>query len=88
MQFAKTVNDFLGEHMTYGEKMHQDSECVPELLRLGEAARYLRISTSTLWRLGERDPLFPKKIYIGIRICYLRKSELDQWVEKINSNSQ
>ena len=74
--------------MIRGEKMHQDSECMSDLLRLGEAADYLRISLSTLWRLGERDRNFPRKIRIGTGICYLRRSELDQWVEKINSNSQ
>jgi len=52
-----------------------------EHLRLRQAADYLNISTTTLWRLGERDPNFPRKIRIGQRLCYYRKSDLDHWLD-------
>lgn len=51
-------------------------------LRLGQAAEYLNISKTTLWRLSERDPSFPTKIYIGQRLAYYRKSDLDDWMQR------
>ena len=56
-----------------------------EHLRLRQAADYLNISTTTLWRLGERDPNFPRKIRIGQRLCFYRKSELDEWLHSQES---
>lgn len=50
------------------------------LLRLKQAAAYIQVSTVTLWRLSERDPSFPKKIKMGERLCFYRKSDLDQWL--------
>lgn len=63
--------------MTCGEKVIHRRE----FLRLSEAADYLQISVTTLWRLGERDANFPRKIRLSSRICLLRKSDLDRWVE-------
>lgn len=51
-----------------------------DLLRLSSAATYLRCSLSTLWRLEQRDPSFPKKIKASSRVCYYRKSDLDAWL--------
>jgi len=56
-----------------------------EHLRLRQAADYLNISTTTLWRLGERDPNFPRKIRIGQRLCFYRKSDLDEWLHSQES---
>ena len=52
-----------------------------EFLRLKEAAHYLNLSLTTLWRLSERDSTFPKKIKLGERLCYYRKSDLDNWLK-------
>ena len=49
-------------------------------LRLQQAADYLNIHKSTLWRISERDPSFPPKIRVGARLCYYRKSDLDEWL--------
>jgi prophage regulatory protein len=50
-------------------------------LRLKQAADYLGISISSLWRLGENDPRFPSKIHITSRCCVYRKTDLDQYLQ-------
>jgi predicted DNA-binding transcriptional regulator AlpA len=50
-------------------------------LRLKQAADYLNISTTTLWRLGESDPTFPSKIHITSRCCVYRKADIDAYLE-------
>lgn len=52
-----------------------------EHLRLKQAAAYLNVSLQTLWRLSERDPKFPPKIKASPRLCFYRKSDLDQWLK-------
>jgi prophage regulatory protein len=59
--------------------MYQTKET--DLLRLKQAAAHLNISRVSLWRLSENDPTFPAKIKISERICYFRKSQLDQWIK-------
>lgn len=51
-----------------------------DLLRLKQAAAYLQISLPTLWRYGETDPKFPKKIRMSSRCCAYRRSDLDAWL--------
>lgn len=51
-----------------------------DLLRPKQAAAYLNIDRTTLHRLNERDPSFPRKIKAGERLCYYYKSELDAWI--------
>lgn len=51
-----------------------------EHLRLAAAAKYLGISKVTLYRLGESEEKFPKKIHITSRCCVYRKSDLDAWL--------
>jgi len=51
-----------------------------EHLRLAAAAKYLGISKVTLYRLGESEQGFPKKIHITSRVCIYRKSDLDAWL--------
>lgn len=53
-----------------------------DLLRIKEAAAYLQVHKVTLYRLSERDPTFPQKIKKGERLCYYRKSELDDWLQQ------
>lgn len=50
-------------------------------LRLQQAAEYLGISKVSLYRLGENDPTFPRKIHITSRCCIYRKEDLDAWLE-------
>lgn len=50
------------------------------LLRLKDAAAYLNISTTTLWRLGQTDIRFPAKIQLTNRCCGYLKSDLDQYL--------
>jgi len=51
-----------------------------EHLRLAAAAEYLGISKVTLYRLGENEKNFPKKIHITSRCCVYRKADLDFWL--------
>lgn len=64
------------------EHTPQTSVPTDEHLRLKQAAAYLNVSQVTLWRLGERDPSFPKKIKMGPRLCFYRKSDLDTWLRQ------
>jgi hypothetical protein len=50
-----------------------------ERLRAGEAARYLRVSVSTLakWRLKTAGPPYHR---CGPRIVYYFKDEIDVWL--------
>ena len=52
-----------------------------EMLRLKSAASLLGVSLVTLWRLGENDPTFPKKIRITSRCCGYRRGDLLAWQE-------
>lgn len=49
-------------------------------LRLQQAADYLGISKVTLYRLGENEKNFPKKIRVSSRCCLYRKADLDEWL--------
>jgi len=51
-----------------------------EHLRLKQAAGFLNVSLATLWRLSERDPKFPRKIKAGPRLCFYRRTDLEQWL--------
>lgn len=50
------------------------------LLRMKEAATYLNISTTTLWRLQQQDPNFPAKVRLTNRCCGYLKSDLDKYL--------
>lgn len=52
-----------------------------DMLRLKYSAEYIGVSLPTLWRLGEQDPDFPKKIRITSRCCGYLKSDLDNYLE-------
>lgn len=52
------------------------------LLRLQDAATYLQISLTTLWRLGESDPTFPRKIKLSSRVACYKRQELDAWLQQ------
>lgn len=54
----------------------------PAIMRLKEVAYYLQISLPTLWRMGEQDKSFPKKIRINTRCVGYRKTDIDAWLEK------
>ncbi len=51
-------------------------------LRLKDSAIHMGISLPTLWRLGETDPDFPKKIRITARCCGYLRSDLDAYLAK------
>jgi len=66
-----------GHHMTTQSTQTQ-------VLRLKQAAAYCGFSTTTLWRLEQSDPLFPKKIRFSARVCGFRKGDLDRYLlEKV-----
>ena len=50
-------------------------------MRLQQAAEFLKIDRSTLYRLAERDPTFPRKTKLSERICFYRKSDLEAWLK-------
>ena len=52
----------------------------PEVLRLKQAAHYCGFSTTTLWRLEQTDPLFPRKIKFSSRVCGFRRINLDKYL--------
>tara|TARA_R110002012_G_scaffold134007_2_gene287212 strand:+ start:371 stop:595 length:225 start_codon:yes stop_codon:yes gene_type:complete len=57
-----------------------------EYLRPKQAANYLGISITTLWRLENNDPIFPTKVEFTSRCGIYRKTDLDRYVEaKIQS---
>lgn len=51
------------------------------LLRPNDAATKLGISRTTLWRIEQSDPTFPRKIVITPRCVGWRESTLDAWLE-------
>jgi predicted DNA-binding transcriptional regulator AlpA len=52
----------------------------PAIMRLKEVAYYLQISLVTLWRMGEQDPNFPKKIRMNSRCVGYLKTDIDNWL--------
>ncbi|MBA4501844.1 helix-turn-helix transcriptional regulator [Marinobacterium marinum] len=52
-----------------------------ELLRTKAAAALLGVSTTTLWRLEQSDPTFPRKIVITSRCVGWRAESLLNWLE-------
>jgi predicted DNA-binding transcriptional regulator AlpA len=64
--------------------MYQSNEhttvSTPAIMRLKEAAYYLQISLPTLWRMGEQDPNFPKKIRMNSRCVGYLKTDIDVWL--------
>jgi predicted DNA-binding transcriptional regulator AlpA len=54
----------------------------PEVLRLKQAANYCGFSTTTLWRLEQTDPLFPRKIKFSSRVCGFRRTDLDNYLQQ------
>lgn len=51
------------------------------LLRTKEAAALLGVSTTTLWRLEQSDPTFPRKVAITSRCVGWRPESLRKWLE-------
>jgi prophage regulatory protein len=51
-----------------------------DLIRPKEAAAHLNMHLATLYRLSDRHENFPKKIKLGARLCYYRRSDLDAWL--------
>ena len=52
------------------------------LLRPKDAAEYLKVSRTTLWRISETDPDFPRKITLTKRCVGWRKSDIDEYLKK------
>jgi predicted DNA-binding transcriptional regulator AlpA len=57
-----------------------DLSSTTQFLRMKPSSEYLSISLTTLWRLGENDPMFPNKIHITSRCCGYLKTDLDKWL--------
>jgi predicted DNA-binding transcriptional regulator AlpA len=53
-----------------------------KVLRLKQAAHYCGFSTTTLWRLEQTDPAFPRKIKFSSRVCGFRREDLDAYLAK------
>lgn len=51
-------------------------------IRAKEAASYLGIGVSSLWRKAKIDPTFPKPIKLGERTTVWRLSDLDTWLNE------
>ena len=62
--------------------MTQKQKVPPSILRLGDAADYMGFSLTTLWRLGNTDPDFPKKIKFAPRVCGYKIADIDAYLAK------
>jgi len=51
-------------------------------LRPKQAAQYLNIGVSTLWKWNKENPNFPERIKLGERVTVWRKSDLDNFVNQ------
>ena len=54
----------------------------PAVLRPRDAAAYLGIGRSTLWRWAQCKPKFPKPCKLADRVTVWKKSELDAFLEQ------
>lgn len=73
------MNANTAESLNKSDQLHLKQ--LNEMLRLKEAAQLLGFSLVTLWRLGETDPTFPKKIRITSRCVGYRLGDLLAWQE-------
>lgn len=55
-------------------------------LRAREAATYLGIGISTLWRRSKTDPTFPKPRKLGQRVTIWMREDLDAFLARCDSN--
>jgi prophage regulatory protein len=62
--------------------MKQKQIVAPSILRLADAAEYMGFSTTTLWRLENTDPDFPKKIKFSARVCGFKVADIDAYLAK------
>jgi prophage regulatory protein len=46
-----------------------------------EVTEFLRISRSTLWRLEQTDPTFPRKLVLTCRKVGWFLDDLEEWLE-------
>ena len=58
------------------------SQQLATFYRMKQAAQYLSMSLSSLWRNSELDPDFPQKIRITARCCGYLRSDLDAYLAK------
>lgn len=69
---------------TYGAYYQRAEVSLPEqsskLLRPKEAAMFLGISRTTLWRLYEIDPSFPRKVVVSSRCVGWRLDALSHYM--------
>lgn len=54
----------------------------PAVLRPRDAAAYLGIGLSTIWRWAQRDAGFPRPHKLASRVTVWRKSDLDDFLER------
>lgn len=58
-----------------------------QILPMKEILKILGISKSTLYRLLNDDPTFPKPIRLGARRVGFRDTDLKDWVDSQNPDS-
>lgn len=56
-----------------------------EFLRPAEAAKYLRVSRTTIWRWARERPDFPKPIRLSATIAACRRADIDAFVARIEA---
>jgi excisionase family DNA binding protein len=57
---------------------------LPEIMLIGEAAAYLRISTSSLYKLAQKGRIPCQKVG---RHWRFRRKAIDKWLEHLDSSS-
>ena len=56
-----------------------------EFLRPAEAAKYLRVSRTTIWRWARERPDFPKPIRLSATIAAFRRADIDAFAARIEA---
>ena len=67
----------------------RDKKGLPAYLRPAEAARFIGIGLSTLWRyLANREKTgFPQAIKLSDRVTVFARADLDAWVQSRNATA-
>ena len=58
-----------------------------EILRPAQAAKYLKIGRTTLWRWAKEKANFPRPIRMSPTITVFRRSELDAYINSFSTQA-
>lgn len=58
------------------------AQTTSQIMRPKQAAPYLGVSVTTLWRLEQTDPDFPRKVRFSARCVGFRQADIDAYLQK------